>query len=51
MKERHYFAYPLLEEVKQFALTGIKTVIATEIIPSIKNTSEVIAESRYYVTS
>ena len=46
-----YFAYPLPEEAKSFALTGIKTIIATETITSIKNTHEVMAEWRYYVTS
>lgn len=48
---RRYFAYPLPEEAKPFAFTGIKTIIATETISSTTNTPEVIAQWRYYVTS
>lgn len=51
MVRRRYFAYPLPNEAKPFALTGIKTIIATETISSINNIPGVNAEWRYYVTS
>tara|TARA_B100001079_G_C16359375_1_gene492141 strand:+ start:104 stop:1216 length:1113 start_codon:yes stop_codon:yes gene_type:complete len=48
---RRYFAFPLPDTAKPFALTGIKSIIATETISSNNNMHGVSAEWRYYVTS